>query len=167
VVAPINWNFISCRNHVSWPVMMVFTLSCCASWPFRPWTPLLSTITILEGYICVPHWCWVESHITWNFIGCKNAVSGLVKMVFTLSCSATWPFPPWNHLNSFITILERLYLCSTLVLGGSTHARARARARATLLVVETMCLGRSWWFSPCPVVLLGPFLHGPTLIRLF
>jgi hypothetical protein len=36
----------------------------------------------------------------------------------------------------------------------------------TLLAVETMCLGLSWWFSLCPVVLLGPSLHGPTSISL-
>ena len=29
----------------------------------------------------------------------KTLLSGLVLAVFTLSCHATWPFPPETHLN--------------------------------------------------------------------
>jgi hypothetical protein len=82
---------------------------------------LIPLLQLLIGYICVPHWCWVVAPINWNFISCGNHVSGPVMMVFTLSCCATWPFPPWTPLNSSVTIIDWLYLCSTLVLGGSTH----------------------------------------------
>jgi hypothetical protein len=82
---------------------------------------LMPLLQLLIGYICVPHWCWVVAPINWNFISCTNHVSGPVLMVFTLSCCATWPFPPLTHLNSSILILDWLYFCSTLVLGGSTH----------------------------------------------
>jgi hypothetical protein len=36
----------------------------------------------------------------------------------------------------------------------------------SLLAVKTLCLGQSWWFSPCHILLLGPSLHGPTSISL-
>jgi hypothetical protein len=82
---------------------------------------LLPLLQLLIGYICVPHWCWVAAPISWNFISCGNHKTGPVMVVFTLSCCATWPFPPWTHLNFSLTIIDRLNLCSTLVLGGSTH----------------------------------------------
>ena len=78
-------------------------------------------------------------------------------VVFTLSRRATWPFPPWTHLNFSVMIIQRLYLCSTLVLGGSTDYLELC------WLVETLCLGWSWWFSPCHVMLLGPSLHGTHL----
>ena len=75
---------------------------------------------LYKGYICVPHWCWVVAPIAWDFNGYKNPVSGLLMVVFALSRHATWPFPSWTHLNFSVMIIQRLYLCSTLVLGGST-----------------------------------------------
>ena len=81
-------------------------------------------------------------------------------VVFALSRRATWPFPPWSHLNFSVTIIQRLYLCSTLVLGGSTDLLE------LYWLVKTLCLGCSWWFSPCHVMLLGHSLHGPTSISL-
>ncbi len=103
--------------------MMVFTLSCCATWPFPPWTHLTSSITIFRKDIFVFYIGvgWQHPFLGTLLATCGNHVSGPVMVVFTLSCCATWPFPPWTHLNSSITILERLYLCSTMVLGGSTH----------------------------------------------
>jgi hypothetical protein len=127
----------------------------------------------------------VVALIYWNFIGgwkpclhCSTLVLGgstdllelywrletlspLVMVVFTLSRRATWPFPPWTHLNFSSMIIQRLYLCSTLVLGGSTDLLE------LYWLVKTLCLGRSWWFSPCQVMLLGHSLHGPTTITLF
>jgi hypothetical protein len=34
------------------------------------------------------------------------------------------------------------------------------------MAIKTLCLVRSWWISPCYVVLRGPSLHGPTSISL-
>ena len=34
------------------------------------------------------------------------------------------------------------------------------------MAVKMLCLGRSWWFSLCYVVLCGSSLHGPTSISL-
>ena len=34
------------------------------------------------------------------------------------------------------------------------------------MAVKMLCLGRSWWFSLCHVVLCGSSLHGPTSISL-
>jgi hypothetical protein len=70
----------------------------------------ISLLPLYTRYICVRHWCWVVAPITWNFIGCENPVSGLVMVVVTLSCHATWPFSPWTHLNSSVTIIDWLYI---------------------------------------------------------
>jgi len=51
----------------------------------------------------------------------KTLLSGLFMLVFTLSCRATWPFPPGTHLNFSVMNIQRLNLCSTLVMAGSTH----------------------------------------------
>jgi hypothetical protein len=51
-------------------------------------------------------------------------------------------------------------LCSTLVFGGNTHYLE------LYWMLETLCLDRSWWFSPCHVLLLGPSFQGPTWISL-
>jgi hypothetical protein len=51
----------------------------------------------------------------------KTLLSGLLMVVFAMSRHATWPFPPLLHLNVSDMIIQMLYLCSTLVLGGSTH----------------------------------------------
>ncbi len=40
-----------------------------------------------------------------------KTLSGLVMVVFILFCHATWPFPPWTHLNFSIMIIQILYLC--------------------------------------------------------
>ena len=82
----------------------------------------ISLLSLNKGYSCVPHWCWVVAPIAWDFIGYKNHLSELLLMVaFALSRRATWPFPPWTHLIFSVTIMQRLYLCSKLVLGCSTH----------------------------------------------
>ena len=105
---------------------MLETLCLDRSWWFLPCHVMLcgpslhgptsnSLLQLYKGYICVPHWCWVVALIYWNFIGCKNPVPGPVMLVFTLSRHATWPFPPWTHLNFSVTIIDRLYLCSTLI----------------------------------------------------
>ena len=80
----------------------------------------ISLLSLNKGYSCVPHWCWVVAPIAWDFIGYKNPKSGLLMVVFALSRHATWPFPSWTHLNFSVMIIQRLYLCSTLVLAGST-----------------------------------------------
>jgi hypothetical protein len=54
VVAPITWNFIGCENPVSGPIMMVFTLSCCATWPFSPWTHLNFSVTFSDRLYYIP-----------------------------------------------------------------------------------------------------------------
>jgi hypothetical protein len=81
----------------------------------------ISLLWVYKGNICVPHWCWVVAPITRDFNGCKNSVSWPLMGVFALSRRAMWPFPPWTHLNFSVTIIQRLQLCSTLVLAGSTH----------------------------------------------
>ena len=80
----------------------------------------ISLLSLNKGYSCVPHWCWLVAPIAWDFIGYKNPKSGLLMVVFALSRHATWPFPSWTHLNFSVMIIQRLYLCSTLVLSGST-----------------------------------------------
>ena len=108
VVALIFWNFIGYKHPVS---------GC--SWWFSPFHVMLlghslhgptsiSLLWLYKGYICVPHWCWVVALIHWNFIGCKNPVPGLLMVVFTLSRHATWPFPPWTHLNFSVMFIQRL-----------------------------------------------------------
>ena len=82
-------------------------------------------------------------------------------VVFTLSRCAVYPFPPWTHLNSSVLIIQRLYLCSALVLGGSIHYLE------LYWLVKILCLGQSWWFPPCHIVVRAPSLHGPTSITLF
>ena len=53
-------------------------------------------------------------------MGGQNPVSGPLMVDFALLRRATWPFPSWTHLNFSVMIIQRLYLCSTLVLAGST-----------------------------------------------
>jgi hypothetical protein len=122
LVAPIAWDFIG------------WWIPCClgCSWWFSPLHIMLrgpslhgptsiSLLGLYKGYICVPHRCCLVALIYWNFNGYKNAVSGPLMVVFTLSCHTMWPIPPGMHLNFSVTIIQRLYLCSTLVLGCSTH----------------------------------------------
>ena len=122
----------------------------------------ISLLCLYKGYICVLHWCWVVAPITWDFVGwwkpCALASHGGQG---TLSHRGACPFPPWTHLNCSVMIIQRLYLCSALVLGGSIHYLE------LYWLVKTLCLGQSWWFSPCHVVLCTPSLHGPTSIPLF
>jgi hypothetical protein len=121
LVAPITWDFIG------------WWKPCClgCSWWFSPCHVVLrgpslhgptsiSLLWLYNGYICVPHWCWLVALIYSNFNGCKNTVSGPLMVVFTLSRHTMWPFPPWTHLNFSAMIIQRLYLCPTLVLSGST-----------------------------------------------
>jgi hypothetical protein len=88
----------------------------------------------------------------------------LVMVVFTLRCCATWPFLPWTHLNFSVTIVNRLYLCPTLVLGGSTHY-------LELYWLWKPCLGWSWGLSPCHVMLatwpFSPWTHLKSSVTIF
>jgi hypothetical protein len=70
------------------------------------------------------------------------------------------PFLQRTHLNFSVSSIKRLYLCSTLVFGGNTHYLE------LYWMLETLCLNRSWRFSPCHVLLLGPSIQGPTWISL-
>ncbi len=133
------------------------------SWWFSPFHVVLlgpslqrptkiSLSRIYKSYICVPHWCWVVAPISWNFIGCENLVSGLVMVVVTLSRHATWPFPPGTHLNFYVMHIPRLYLCSTLVLGCSTHFLELywlwKHVSGPLMVVLTLSHCATWPFPP-------------------
>jgi hypothetical protein len=120
----------------------------------------ISLLQLYKGYICFPHWCWVVAPITWDFNGYKNPVSGVFMLVFALSRRATWPFPPWTHLNFSVTIIQNLYLCSTLVLAGSTHYLG------LYWLVKTLLSGLLMVVFALHVVLCGPSLHGPTSISL-
>jgi hypothetical protein len=143
-------------------LLMVYFLPChvMLRGPSLHWPTSMSLLWLYRGYICVPDWCWGVAPITWDVISCKNPLSWLLMVVFTLSHCATWPFPPWTHLNFSVMIIQRLYLCFTLVLGGSTHYLWLC------WMLETLCLQWSWLFSPCHIVVRAPSLHGPTSISL-
>ena len=83
-------------------------------------------------------------------------------VVFTLSHCGACPFPPWTHLNCSVMIIQRLYLCSTLVFGGSTDLlelyrlwKPCVRPSGLFMVVFTLSRHAS-----------GPSLHGSTSISL-
>jgi hypothetical protein len=141
--------------------MVVFTLSHRGACPFPPWTNLnFSVMFIQRLYLCFTLVLAGSTHYLELYWLVKTLLSGLLMVVFVMSCHATWPFLPLSHLNVSDMIIQMIYMCSTLVLGGSTHYLG------LLLAVKTFCLGCSWWFSPCHVVLRGPSLHGPTSISL-
>jgi hypothetical protein len=107
---------------LSWPLMGVFALSHRAMWPFPPWTHLnFSGMIIQSLYLCSTLLLGGNTHYLELFWMVKTLLSGLFMLVFTLSRRATWPFPPWTHLNFSVTKIQWQYLCSTLVLGGRTH----------------------------------------------
>jgi hypothetical protein len=137
--------------------MVVVTLSCHATWTFPPWTHFNLLVTIIDRiYLCSTLVLGGSTHFL-NYIGCENPVCIWAgDDGFHPVLSWYLAFPPWTHLNSSVTIVDRLYLCSTLVLGGSTHFME------LYWHSKQKCLGQSWWVSPCPVVLLGSSLHGPT-----
>jgi hypothetical protein len=148
-------------NPVPGPVMVVFTLSRCTMCPFSPWTNLIFSVIIIQRlYLCSALVLGGSTHYLELYWLVKTLLSGLLMVVFAMSCHATWPFPPLSHLNVSVMIIQMLYLCFTLVLGGSTHYLGLC------WMLETLCVDRSWLFSPCHIVVRGPSLHGPTSISL-
>jgi hypothetical protein len=122
LVAPITWVFNGCKNPVSGPLMLVFSLSRRAMWPFPPWTHLNFSVMIIQRlYRCSTLVLAGSTHylgLNWLV---KTLLSGLFMLVFALSRRATWPFPQGTHLHFSVMSIQRQYLCSTLLLGGSTH----------------------------------------------
>jgi hypothetical protein len=101
--------------------MVVFTLSGPATQPFPPWTHLHFSETIIQRLKLYSTLVLGGSTDLLELYGLvKTLLSGPVMVFFTLSRCATQPFPPWTHLNFSVMLIQRLYLCSTLVLGGST-----------------------------------------------
>ena len=102
--------------------MVVFTLSHRTMLPFPPWTHLNFSVTIIQRlYLCSTLVLAGSTHYLGLYWLVKTLLSGLLMVVFTLSRCATCPFPPWTHLNFSVMIIQRLYLCSTLLSGGNTH----------------------------------------------
>ena len=102
--------------------MVVFTLSRRATGPFPPRTHLDFSVKIIQWlYLCSTLVLGGSTHYLELYWLVKTLLSGLLRLVFTLSRRAMWPFPPWTHLNFSVMIIQRLFLCSTLVLGCSTH----------------------------------------------
>jgi hypothetical protein len=102
--------------------MLVFALSRRAMWPIPPWTHLNFSVMIIQKlYLCSTVLLGGNTHYLELYWMVKTLLSGPLMVVFALSRRATWPFPPWTYLDFSVTIIQRLYLCSTLVLGGSTH----------------------------------------------
>jgi uncharacterized membrane protein len=102
--------------------MFDFALSHCAMWPFPPWTHLNFSVMIIQRL----YWCSTlvlagSTHYLGLYWLVKTLLSGLFMLDFSLSRHATWPFPPGTHLHFSVMSIQRQYLCSTLVLGGSTH----------------------------------------------
>jgi hypothetical protein len=95
-------------NPVSPMVMVVFTLSRCTVCPFPPWTHLnFSVMTIQRLYLCSTLVLGGSTHYLEHYWLVTTLLSGPLMVVFTLSRCATWPFPPWTHLNFSVMIIQR------------------------------------------------------------
>jgi hypothetical protein len=138
----------------------IHPVTSCYSGPSLHGPTSISLLQLYKGYICVPHWCWVVTPITWNFIGWWKPCCLGCSWFCTTFCHATWPFPPCTHLNFSVMIIQRLYLCSTLVFGGSTDLLELYR-----LWKPCVRLGCSWWFSPCHIMLVAlPSMDPPQFL---
>jgi hypothetical protein len=109
LVAPITWVFNGCKNPVSGPLMVVFSLSRRAMWPFPSWTHLNFSVMIIQRL----YWCSTlvlagSTHYLGLYWLVKTLLSGLFMLDFALSRCATWPFPPGTLLNFSVMIIQRL-----------------------------------------------------------
>ena len=137
MVAPITLNFIGGGNPVVWAALGSFDLPPppCLTLPFME-TPKFLCFTYTKAIFMFHIGVGWYNPLLGTLFAVKTP-SGLVLAVFTLSCHATWPFPPETHLNFSVSIIKRLYLCSTLVFGGNTHYLE------LYWMLETLCLDRS------------------------
>jgi hypothetical protein len=161
LVAPITWDFNGYKNPVSGLLKVDFPLFRRATWPFLPWTHLNFSPIIKQRLLLCPTLVFAGStHYLGLYWLVKTLLSGLLIVVFAMSRHATCPFPPWTHLNFSVMTIQRLYLCSTLVLGGSTHYLELYWLVTTLLSGPLMVV---FTLSRCAT---SPSLHGPTSISL-